>query len=216
MRQQVWERSDEAREPIAWHRARDEDRSSSVWRRWWRGVPRPPQQGGQDEEAAVPQAQSLRGRPHGLGARCVAEELPAAGRWWTVWGELLAEWHHRRGRLQFILKDACSCCGSAPHHCSFILAVSHLSSTANFQPPQPKIWSSYLKTAEESTYWHLAAAVQFLINLLYLSVLSLFLTHFNLLLPRLDQLRFSVLSCVNLNYSYSHSVSETKLLSYIL
>lgn len=69
----------------------DEDRSSRVWRRRWRGVPRPPQQDGQDEqdeEAAVAEAQSMRGHPHWHGARRVAEELPVVRHWRTVWGEL--------------------------------------------------------------------------------------------------------------------------------
>lgn len=71
------------------HGAEDEDRSSCVrgWRRW--GVPRPPQPGGQDEEAAVAQqAQSLRGRPHGRGARRVADGIPVAGHRRTLPGEL--------------------------------------------------------------------------------------------------------------------------------
>ena len=72
----------------------DEDRSSGVWRRWWRGAPQPPQQDGQDgqdEEAAVAQDQSLCGRAHGLWAWRVAEELPVDRHWCTVWGELFTE-----------------------------------------------------------------------------------------------------------------------------
>lgn len=75
------------RGPVAWHRAGDEDRSSCVWRRGWRGVPRPPQQDRKDEEAAVAAAESLRGRLHGHGARRVAEELPLVRHGYKVWGE---------------------------------------------------------------------------------------------------------------------------------
>lgn len=73
--------------PFAWHRAWDEDRFSGVRRRWWRGVPQPPRQNGQDEAAAVAEAESLHGSPHALRARRVAEELPVDRHWCTVWGE---------------------------------------------------------------------------------------------------------------------------------
>lgn len=68
------------------HAAEDED-CSCVRRRRRRRVPRPPQPSGQDEEAAVAQAESLRGRPHAHGARRVADRLPAVGRRRTVRGE---------------------------------------------------------------------------------------------------------------------------------
>lgn len=103
MRQQVWGRSHDVCGPVAWHRVGDADHSACVRRRWWRGVPQPPQQGGQDEEAAVAQAESRRGRPHGHGARRVADGLPGAGHWGTVWGEELRAWHPFCCSLQFPL-----------------------------------------------------------------------------------------------------------------
>lgn len=77
----------------------DEDRSARVRRRRWRGAPWPPQQGGQDEEAAVAQAQPERGRPHRHGAWSVADQLPAAGHGRTVWGERL---HRLPGPVVYI------------------------------------------------------------------------------------------------------------------
>lgn len=119
MLQQAWGRSDEVCGPVAWHRARDEDRSSCVWRRWWRGVPRPPQQGGQDEEAAVAQAESLRGRPHGHGARRVADQLPGVGHWWTVWGEKLHE-------VSMTVNQRFTCCVTLIHFTIVYSFISHL------------------------------------------------------------------------------------------
>lgn len=119
--------------PVAWHKVGDEDHSSRVWRRRWRGVPQPPLQGGQDEEAAVAEAESLRGRPHGHGARRVAEKLPVVGHWRTVWGELEhAEAEENAAVCLVCCCNSCSWCPKTSLHLRLLLDSLWLHFIASF------------------------------------------------------------------------------------